>query len=272
MLKTDSRNRAVEREIEDSSVPPTSLALALVALVLCAPAARAQTDEIQVYDAEIAAPGRLSLTWHNNFALSGRTSPADPGGIVPHHALNGVPEWSRGFSDWLEAGLYLPVYTLDGDGRLHFDSVKLRALFVAPAARDRRLFYGVNVELGYNAPCWSRNRFAGEIRPIIGTHLGRFDLIVNPSVDSDFNGLGKLAFAPAARVAYHARAGLAVAIEHYADFGPIGHFSSGPDQLHTVFAVLDLGSSSHGLELGVGRGLTRSSDSWVIKLIVMHDL
>ena len=53
--------------------------------------ARAQTDEIQVYDAEITAPGHFSLTWHNNFTPAGRTEPAFPGGIVPDHALNGVP-------------------------------------------------------------------------------------------------------------------------------------------------------------------------------------
>lgn len=54
--------------------------------------ARAQTDEIQVYDAEIAAPGQLNLTWHNNYTISGRTEPTFPRGIVFNHALNGVPE------------------------------------------------------------------------------------------------------------------------------------------------------------------------------------
>jgi hypothetical protein len=104
MLKTDSSDRAGEGVTEDSSaadfvtVPRARTAARLartaaLALVLHAPAARTQTDEIQVYDAEIAAPGRSSLTWHNNFTLSGRTAPADPGGIVPPHALNGVPEW-----------------------------------------------------------------------------------------------------------------------------------------------------------------------------------
>jgi hypothetical protein len=39
---------------------------ALLACVLAwASRAHAQTDEIQVYDAEIAAPGQFELTWHN---------------------------------------------------------------------------------------------------------------------------------------------------------------------------------------------------------------
>ena len=33
------------------------------------PAARAQTDEIQVYDAEITAAGKFNLTWHNTHAV-----------------------------------------------------------------------------------------------------------------------------------------------------------------------------------------------------------
>src|SRR5579863_9890629 len=137
-----------------SRVRPLSQRLGHVALLagalVSAQSARAQTDEIQVYDAEITAPGQFNLTWHNNFTPSGRTQPAFPGGIVPNHALNGVPEWAYGVTDWFEAGTYLPVYTLTNDDRLLLDSVKLRALFVVPDAHDRTVFYGLNFELSYN--------------------------------------------------------------------------------------------------------------------------
>jgi hypothetical protein len=246
--------------------------LLLILVLAAAPAVRAQTDEIQVYDAEIAAPGKLNLTWHNNFTPSGRSEPAFPGGTVPDHALNGVPEWGYGFNRWFEGGLYLPVYTRRSDGALLFDSLKVRALFVVPGAHDRSVFYGVNFELSYNTPRWERRRLSGEIRPIIGAHLGRFDLILNPIVDTGFEGLGKLDFAPAARAAYNIGRGLALAIEHYADFGPVHHLKSAADQAQTVFAVIDYGSSSRGVGFGVGKGLTRASDSWVVKLMLMRDL
>lgn len=244
----------------------------LACLLAWAGVARAQTDEIQVYDAEITAPGHFNLTWHNNYTPSGRTQPDFPGGIVPNHALNGVPEWAYGVTDWFEAGIYLPVYTRTNDGALLFDSTKLRALFVVPDAHDRTLFYGVNFELSYNTPHWETSRFSGEIRPIIGVHWGRFDLIANPILDTDFNGFGKLDFAPAARVAYNVNKKFAVAIEHYADFGPIQHFDSASAQSQTLFAVVDYGSSSNGVEFGIGHGLTRASDSCVLKLMLMHDL
>jgi hypothetical protein len=190
---------------------------------------------------------------------------------VPEHALNGVPEFAYGMTDWFEAGTYLPIYTLTSDGRLLFDSVKLRALFVSPHAHERRLFYGVNFELSYNTPHWATSRFAGEIRPIVGVHLGRFDLIANPILDTDFNGLGKLDFAPAARVAYAVSERVAVALEHYADFGPLQRFLPHSDRSQTLFAVLDVGTSGSGIEFGVGHGLTRASDSVVVKLMLMHD-
>lgn len=244
----------------------------LAGLLAASPAARAQTDEIEVYDAEIAAVGHFNLTWHNNYTPVGRTQPAFPGGIVPNHALNGVPEWAYGVTEWFEAGLYLPVYTLTNDGSLLFDSVKLRALFVVPHAGDRTFFYGLNFELSYNEPHWDPSRYSGEMRPIIGVHLGRWDLILNPILDTAFNGLSQLDFQPAARVAYHLNDKFAVALEDYSDFGPLDQFYTSSQQSHTLWGVLDWGSSSRGIEFGVGRGLTPASDTWVIKLLVMHDL
>ena len=247
---------------------------ALIAtLVTWSQLVRAQTDEIQVYDAEIAAPGQLNLTWHNNYTPSGRSAAAFPDGVVPNHAVNGVPEWGYGVTTWFEAGLYLPVYTITADGDLVFDSTKLRALFVVPDARDRRFFYGINFELSYNAPHWEPTRFSGELRPIIGWHLGRWDLILNPILDTDFSGsVANLDFAPCVRLAYNVTAKLGFAIEEYAEFGPLQHLLSNSQRSHTLFGVLDYGSSSDGIEFGVGRGLTPASDAWVIKLMLMHDI
>jgi hypothetical protein len=241
--------------------------------LLGAPAlACGQTDEIQVYDAGITAPGQINLTWHDNYTPSGRTAPEFPGGIVPNHALNGVSEWAYGVTDWFEAGLYLPVYTRTADGALLFDGAKLRALMVAPDAYDRRFFYGVNFELSYNTAHWEPSRYSGEIRAIIGWHIGPCELIVNPILDTDFNGFAKLDFAPAVRAAYNVNRKLAFALEEYADLGPLDRLRSASDQQHTLFAVIDYGGSSNGIELGIGKGLTHANDSTVVKVMLMHEL
>jgi len=234
-------------------------------------AAWAQTDEIEVYNAEIVETGRWNLTWHNNFTPSGRTQPEFPGGVVPDHALNGVPEWAYGVTDWFEAGAYVPLYTLTNSGELQFDGVKLRTLFVSPQAAQRSIFYGINFEYSYSRPGWESHRFGGEIRPILGTHWGRVDLIINPIVDTAYNGFGNLEFVPCERIAYNFSHRFTVALEHYADFGRFGNFAPPSEQAQTLFAVIDVGTAASGLELGVGHGFTAASDKTVLKLIWSHD-
>ncbi len=233
-----------------------------------APPAAAQTDEIQVYTGELAEPGQFTLTLHSNYTFDGRKLPDFPGGIVPDDAFNGVPEWAYGVNDWLEAGLYLPVYTITRDGVLEFDSVKLRALMAVPHAGDRAFFYGVNFELSYNEPRWEQHRFSGEIRPIIGYRMGPVDFIVNPILDTAFDTFGNLDFAPAARVDYNFSTAWAIAIEHYADFGPVKHFLAANAQQQSLFAVVDYSGSPISIEFGVGHGLTSASDRLVTKLML----
>jgi hypothetical protein len=142
------------------------LAAALTLLSAWTSSLHAQTDEIQVYNAEIAAPGVFNLTLHDNFTPDGRTSPSFPGGIVPNHTLNGVPEWAYGVTDWFEAGLYLPLYSISGTGASTYNGFKIRTLFVEPNAADQRFFYGVNFEYSWNTAHWDQNRNTQEIRPI----------------------------------------------------------------------------------------------------------
>lgn len=234
-------------------------------------AAQAQTDEIQVYDASIVAPGQFGLTLHNNFTPIGRKQADLPGGIVPNHSLNGVPEFAYGVTDWFEAGLYLPVYTLTGDGKFLLESAKLRALFVTPRADERSFFYGVNFELSYNAKRWEDHRISGEIRPIIGARAGPFDFIFNPILDTSFNGVAKLDFAPAARIAYNVSRTWAFAVEHYADYGAVSHFESSGHQFHTLFAAADYHGEPVDVEFGIGHGLTAASDALVLKLMLSRE-
>jgi hypothetical protein len=245
----------------------------LVILWLSHPrAACAQTDEIQVYDAQIAAPGIFNLTWHNNYTPDGRTGPDYPGGIIPDHTLNGVPEWAYGVAPWFEAGLYLPLYSLAGNGALTFNGFKLRALFVEPEAGNQRFIYGVNFEFSYNTAHWEQSRYSQEIRPIIGWHLGQLDVIVNPILDNSYKGFAQLTFAPATRVAYNFNKAWAVSAEEYDEFGPLRGFYRPGQQQHQLFGVVDHNGKAWMVEAGVGFGLTRATDKVVLKLILSRDL
>lgn len=248
------------------------LGLFAVVAALWPAVAQAQTDEIQVYDATIAKPGVVNLTLHDNYTPSGRKVPDFAGGLVPDHTLNGVPEWAFGVTDWFEAGLYAPLYSIESDGNVKFNGVKLRALFVSPHAADRTFFYGINFEFSYNSTDWDRKRFTSEIRPIIGWHLGRVDLIFNPILDNSYEGVSRLDFAPSTRVAYHVSNDWAVALEEYDDFGPLRHFYSSSQQSHQLFAVVDYNGDPVTVETGIGFGMTPASDNMVLKLILSRDL
>ncbi|WP_243375533.1 hypothetical protein [Geotalea sp. SG265] len=244
------------------------LALAmLTVLPVCVPA---QTDEIQVYDAEINKPGEFNLVWYNNYTPIGRNEPDFPGGVIPNHSLIGVPEWAVGITDWLETGLYLPLYSITSGERFLFNGGKVRALFVVPDARKRNFIYGINFELSYNFPHWETTRFSGEIRPIIGTHLGKIDIILNPIFDTSFNGLHKVEVVPAARVAYNFSEKWAAALEHYSDFGTVSHFVRMDEQQQLSFIVGDFNEEPNSIEFGVGHGWTDSSDDLIIKVMLMH--
>jgi len=248
--------------------------LVLAAIVLAAPAiALAQTDEIQVYDASIAEVGIFNLTWHNNFTPDGLKTPAFPGGLIPDKSLNGVTEWAYGVTDWFEAGLYLPLYSISKDRGATINGGKIRLLFVRPHAADRKFFYGANFEFSYNSRHWDPNRFTSEIRPIIGWHLHPWDIIINPILDNSWTGGFKsLDFAPESRLAYNLSPKWALAAEEYDDIGPLHQFYSASNQSHQLYAVFDHTSEIVNVEAGIGFGMTSGSDKITLKLILSRDL
>jgi hypothetical protein len=229
--------------------------------------ARAQaTDEIQVYNAGIAAPGQFTIQQHLNTIPLGLKDPPFPGGLVSNHSLNGTPEFAYGVTDWWEVGLYLPFSIQDE--RFYSDAFKLRTLFVSPHAEQSNLFYGVNFEFSNETPPFAQTRFAMEVRPIIGVRQNDWEFIVNPIVDIGFGKFGETDFAPAARLAHKVKDDLWLGLEYYADFGRIGDFQSFEEQQHTLFAVADFKAGIFDIDFGVGYGLTPSSDRWVVKSII----
>jgi len=256
------------------SLAPTRVLVAAAIAMAALPALTfAQTDEIQVYDGSIAAPGVFNLTWHNNFTPKGPKTAAFPGGLINDKNLNGVTEWAYGVTDWFEAGLYLPLYSISNDRGPSMNGGKIRLLFAVPHAEDRKFFYAANFEFSYNSKHWDERPFTSEIRPIIGWHLHPVDIIFNPILDNSYyGGFKNLDFAPATRVAYNLNPKTAVAIEEYADFGPLRNFYPASEQFHQIYGVFDRSTKYGDFEAGVGLGVTGASDRLTLKLLWSKDL
>jgi hypothetical protein len=249
------------------------LAAIAVTLVAIPAVALAQTDEIQVYDGSIAETGVFNLTWHNNFIPIGQKTPVFRGGLIPDQSFNGVTEWAYGVTDWFEAGLYLPLYSISKDRGPTINGGKIRLLFTAPHAEDHTFFYAVNFEFSYNSLHWDARHFTSEIRPIIGWHLHPVDIIVNPILDNSFvGGFQSLDFAPATRVAYNLSPKWALAVEEYADVGPLRQFYAPSQQSHEIWGVVDHRGKFLDIETGVGVGVTGASDRLTLKLMLARDL
>jgi hypothetical protein len=252
------------------------LKLALIAIVLLGgPAAVfAQTDEIQVYDGAIVDKGKFSVMLHSNFIASGHKDAGFPGGIIPNHSVNGTVEWAWGGASWFEQGLYFPVFTAyskDRGGTLN--GFKIRELFVRPRGDERTLVYGVNFEFSVNYNYWESRHITSEVRPIVGVHLKPVDLLFNPIVDTDYTGgFGNLEFVPATRIAYNLNDRWAVAVEEYADCGPLRKFLPRGDQFHEVWATFNRNSKAFSIETGVGFGVTPGADKLTFKFMISRDL
>jgi hypothetical protein len=224
------------------------------------------TDEIQVYNAGIAAVGQFTIQQHLNYTPVGVKDPPFPGGLVSNGATNGTPEFAYGVTDWWEVGLYLPFAIQDQ--QFLSNAFKLRTLFVSPYADRRDFFYGINLEFSNTTPKFAQTRFTLEVRPIIGVRNADYEFIVNPILDAGFGKLGELTFAPAARLARKLDKDLFVGLEYYSDMGPIGNFPKLTDQQHNLFAVTDFKLGVLDVNFGVGYGLTPASDRWIIKTIL----
>jgi hypothetical protein len=113
--------------------------------------------------------------------------------------------------------------------------------------------------------------FSGEIRPIVGGRVGAVDIIFNPIIDTSFNGIDELDFAPVVMVACNFSQTWAGSLEHYSDFGRIRKFNAPADQQQTLFAVVDYNGNPNSIEFGVDHGFTAASDKVILKMMVMHD-
>lgn len=244
-----------------------------VAVAITSAAAFAQTDEIQVYDASIAEPGVVNLTWHNNYTPDGLKTPAFPGAVISDKSWNGVTEWAYGVTPWLEAGLYFPLYSVSQHQGATFNGAKLRLLFARPQADKHTFFFGVNFEFSFNESQWDPRTYTSEIRPIFGLHLRQWDLIVNPILDNSWaGGFKSLDFAPSSRVAYNVDSKWALAVEEYDDMGALRNFYPGDEQFHQLWGVFDHYAKWSNVEAGIGFGLTPGSDKVTLKLMFSRDL
>ena len=251
---------------------PVGLAAAAAMLLAGSGSALAVVqDEIQVYNDEINKTGDRGLEIHTNYTPSG-LGPSYRGEVPSNHALRVTPEFSYGLSrDW-EAGLYLPLLQLDGQGDFHVVGAKVRLKWLPFQLGEAGVgwYGGANAELSRVGRRFSESRWQSELRPIIGYKAADWHFSFNPILDWDLSdGLQSIepTFVPSVKLVKEVWKGISLGAEYYSDMGKIGHLEPWNKQDNRIYAVMDYDMNPLVFNFGIGRGLTDASDKWTVKVI-----
>src|SRR3954470_2431192 len=240
--------------------------LVISALVVLAASAQAQQGyEFEVYDTGLPAVGTGELELHTNFVPSGSQLFDDAEGRSTHRAFRSTLEISTGLATWLEGSLYTVGYARSGAG-VQYVGNRARITAVAPSTWNLPFDAGLSQEIGYSRPGFAENRWGYEIAPILGRTVGKVSLVLNPAFEHGLDkGSHEWEFEPRARMGYEIGKENELGLEYYSVLGPVTAFDERAHQVHQLFATGETGLPG-GIEasLGIGRGLTRNSDRWVV--------
>lgn len=244
-----------------------SCVTAIVALLLSiATSASAQQGyEFEVYDANIGRTGSTELELSSNYVATGVTE-SDEGVHPTHHASRSSLEISRTLVSWLQATGYVTANARPSHG-LSYVGNRLRLTAIAPPSWHLPVDVGLANEVVYARPGFAEYQWAYELSPILSKSFGAVSLAFNPAFERGLSGSGEhhIEMEPRGKIGYGFGDDASVAIEYYAGLGGIGEGYTVARQRHQLFTKIE-GEMSPRIEaaFGIGRGLTRSSDKWVI--------
>lgn len=226
--------------------------------------------EIQVYPSETLAPNHTMVEFHSNFTIDGSKTVVD--GVYPtQHQFHETLEITHGFNSWFETGFYLFSNIQSGVG-WDFVGTHIRPRFRIPEEWHWPVGVSVSQEIGWQKPQYSPDTWTYELRPIIDKQLGRLYLSFNPSVDRALHGpdtRSGWSFSPNFKAGYDITKQINAGLEYYGDLGPITGFDPFRDQQQQIVPAVDLNLSPNWeINLGVGVGVTHSTDHLLVKWII----
>jgi hypothetical protein len=227
--------------------------------------------EIQVYPYATVAPGQTMIEFHTNFIPSGTRDTAE-GVYANHHQFHETLEITHGWTNYFETGFYIETAPYVPGQGAKFVGWHVRPRVRLPDLESFPFKVSLSFEYAFNQPGFDPNEQTLEIRPIFEREQGRLYLSFNPDLSIAVKGpdAGSApAFEPDVKVGWDFTKQLAAGLEYYAETGPVRHFDPLSDQHHILFPAVDLNvSPDWELNFGIGRGLTNTSEHWIVKAIV----
>lgn len=244
------------------------------ALTLSVGGADAQQGyEFEVYGSQTGRVGPSELELQVNYVPDGiRTSEEET--LPSHRSYRTSVEYTHNLRSWLKGSAYVTAFA--GQGRsLSYVGNRFRLTAIAPEKWSLPFAFGVANEIIYARAPYSENRWAYELTPIIAKEFGPLSVRLNPAFERCIGAKSEseIEFEPRGQVAYGIGDEAKIALEYYAGLGGIDEGYPLREQRHQLFGRAT-GEVANGLEIGfgVGRGLTKASDRWVIVTSLEYEL
>jgi hypothetical protein len=241
-----------------------------VALLLCPQSARAiDFYEIQIYEVETAPYRRFTLELHSNTTTTATGQWAKQ--AIDPYQIHETLEGTYGLLPWLEVGQYLCTAKLS-NGHYEYSGARTKVHFGVPQSEGWPIEVGFNIELDYMRFQAEDNPLTLEIRPILEKKYGRFMVVGNFAFEKPFSGSQThkgVQFDPSGEVVYKLADWVSPAVEYYGDMGPISSMPGAQRQQHFIVPALNFDFLPQlELNMGVGVGLTRTSNGLFLKSII----
>ncbi len=229
--------------------------------------AYAASEEIQVYTDDKEEAGQMSIDWHNNYVITGRSKPEYLGEQAPHHIYRLTPEFNLGLTDTLELGIYL-LSTRNTEGQWNGDGFKVRLKYIAPHAEEG-MYWGLNFETGKQSLAVSQYPRDAQLKAILGWNLGNWNIAFNLNTDGTFNSGARVPTEDLDfKVSYKVAEKTQIGLESYNELGAYNHFDGFNSTSKVIYAVIDSEVLGHEFNAGIGHGMNDQSDKWVVKFII----
>ena len=178
-------------------------------------------------------------------------------------------EYAYGLTPQSELGLNL--YLSRYNDTTYVNGGKVSHMYIPTQGESGLWHYGVKNEINYIQDIGGNTTTFYELTPIVALQLQRWRLTINPSVDVTLNQTSTVSFSPSAKIANNLTKHLDLGVEYYADNIPMKGFNRIAQQPNTAYLVMDAKVGKSVINFGVGKGVTASSDNWVVKFIASID-
>ena len=141
--------------------------------------------EIQIYTTDTTPKEQLTLELHSNTVTTAT-------GQLAHQTINPYQihetlEATYGVFDHLEVGQYFCTAKLN-NGNYEYAGSRSKMHFGISQTDRWPISLGGNIELDYMRFAAEDNPFTLELRPILESHLGHFDIVANLALEKPFSG------------------------------------------------------------------------------------